>query len=316
MQTWRGLDAVPGDFGPTVVTVGVFDGVHRGHQAIISEVVRRARDLGLPCVAVTFDPHPIEIVRPGSHPPLLTTPARRAELLAGYGVDAVLVLPFDEAVAQMPAEAFVDRILVGTLHAAQVVVGANFRFGHKAEGNVGTLTELGRTRGYEVDGLGLVGDGRSTWSSTYVRGCLAEGDAAAAAAVLGRPHRIDGVVVRGDDRGKALGYPTANLGPVRHAALPGDGVYAGRLVHLRDDGATGSDAYVAAISVGSNPTFEGVSRRVEAYVLDQADLDLYGAPVGIELVERLRGMEKFASVDELIAAMDRDVARTREILAR
>ncbi|MDQ1701850.1 MAG: riboflavin kinase / adenylyltransferase [Frankiaceae bacterium] len=306
MQRWRGLDAIPAGFASSVVTIGMFDGVHRGHRVILGRAVERARELGVPSVVLTFDPHPAEVVRPGSHPPVLAAPRLKAELMEQVGLDAMLILPFTPVLAQLPAEDFVRSVLFGALHARAIVVGANFRFGRQARGDVPLLLELGAAAGVEVDAVPLVGDARPT-SSTAVRECVAAGDMRAAAAMLSRPHRIEGIVVRGDQRGRELGYPTANLQPTPHAAVPADGVYAGWLIHR-------GERLPAAISIGTNPTFEGTERRIESYVLD-ASLDLYGAHIGVEFVERLRSTERFDSLEALIAAIDEDVARTRTILA-
>lgn len=290
-----------------MVTIGVFDGVHRGHQAIIGRAVERARDSGLPAVVLTFDPHPSEVVRPGSHPPMLTTARHKAELLEAMGVDVLCVLPFTLEFSRLAPDAFVHTVLVETLHASAVVVGQNFRFGHRAAGDVEVLRSLGRTFGFAVEGVSLLTEDETTVSSTYVRLCVDAGDVAAAAAALGRPHRLEGVVVRGDGRGRDLGYPTANLEVPRHAAVPADGIYAAWLVR-------GGERLPAAASIGTNPTFEGRERRVEAYVLD-ADLDLYGDHVALEFVARLRDTVKFDSVEALTAQMADDVKRTREVLA-
>ncbi len=306
MERWRGLDAVPTDWGRSVVTVGVFDGVHRGHQLLIGRAVAVARERGLPAVLVTFDPHPAELVRPGSHPAQLTTLRRRADLAAGLGIDAVCVLPFTPELLRTEPAAFVHHVLVERLHAAAVVVGQNFRFGHRGAGDVALLTELGQRFGFAVEGLGLTGDDGVTFSSTYIRACIDAGDVAAAAAALGRPHRIEGVVVHGARRGRDLGFPTANIATAPHTALPADGIYAGRF-------AIGDRLLPTAISVGTNPTFQGRVRTVEAYVLD-VDEDFYGHAVAVDLVARLRGQEHYDDVDALITQMHADVARTREIL--
>jgi riboflavin kinase/FMN adenylyltransferase len=290
-----------------VSTIGVYDGVHRGHQAVVERVVHRARDARLPAVVVTFDPNPVEIVRPGTHAAVLTSIDHRAELLADLGIDVLLVLPFTREFSQLTPEEFVRRALIERLHAAAVVVGENFRFGHKAAGDIGVLTELGRRFGFAVEGVGLSGDDDTALSSTYVRACLDAGDVEAAAAALGRPHRVEGAVVRGDRRGASLGFPTANLEPVAHAAVPADGIYAGYLV-------IGDDRQPAAISIGTNPTFRGTERRVEAYALDRDDLDLYGERVAVDFVARLRSTEGFDSTEALVAQMDEDVRRTREML--
>ena len=315
MQRWHGLDAVPPGWGRCVATIGVFDGVHRGHQAIIAKAVKLAAELGVPSALLTFVPHPSEVVRPGSHPPVLTTIVRRAELVEALGVDVFCPLPFTLEFSRMPPDEFVHSALVDRLHAAAVVVGENFRFGHKAAGDVALLGGLGRSFGFTAHGIPLLTEDGTALSATYVRSCVSAGDVRTAADVLGRPHRVDGVVERGDQRGRDLGFPTANLRTDAWAAVPADGVYAGRVVRLDEWGRTvpGGELGIAAISVGTNPTFEVRQRRVEAYVLDFS-ADLYGATLGVEFAERLRGMEKFASVDALIEQMHADVARTREVM--
>lgn len=318
MQRWRGLEAAPSDWGRCVATIGVFDGVHRGHQVIIGHAVARACDLGLPAVVVTFDPHPSEVVRPGSHPAVLTSPRHKAALLEALGVDVTCVLPFTQEFSQLRADAFVHAVLVEHLHAAAVVVGENFRFGHGAAGDLALLAGLGRRFGFGTEGVPLVvvpGDGPGqvagseaiNYSSTNIRNLIAAGDVGAAGRMLGRPHRVEGVVVRGDARGRTIGFPTANLEPPPHSAVPGDGIYAGWL-------ARGDERLPAAISIGSNPTFEGTERRVEAFVLD-ADIDLYGDHVALDFAVRLRGIERFDSVEALVAQMHRDAADTRAALS-
>jgi riboflavin kinase/FMN adenylyltransferase len=317
VRRWRGLEATPGDLGRTVVTIGMYDGVHRGHQALIGTTVERARATRRPCLLLTFDPHPAEVIRPGSHPAILTSLDRKAELVAGLGVDAMCVLPFTAEFMRLSPESFTHTVLVEQLHAAHVVVGQNFTYGHRAAGTVESLAVEGRRFGFGVEGIPLaqVADGDVTISSTYVRACVAAGDMESAAAALGRPHRVDGVVVRGDRRGRELGYPTANVETPPFTAIPADGVYAGHLVP-RDPRSGASTARLpAAISVGTNPTFQGSRRNVEAFVLDW-DGDLYGEHVGIEFAARLRPMLRFPTVDDLVAAMDRDVAETREVLAK
>jgi riboflavin kinase/FMN adenylyltransferase len=309
VQIWRSLDEVPRDLGPTAVVIGNFDGVHLGHRHVIARAREIADERGLLVVAVTFDPHPMAVLRPEHAPTTLTTLEVRAELLGDAGADGVLALPFDRDVASWSPEDFIERVLVGGLHAAAVVVGANFRFGHRAAGDVATLDEAGGRLGFTAEGIPLDG-GPQVWSSTYVRMSLAAGDVAGAAEALGRPYTVRGVVVRGDQRGRELGYPTANVPTSALTAAPPDGVYAGWLRRL-DTGET----YPAAISVGSNPTFHGIrERRVESYVLDRTDLELYGVEVEVGFVERLRGMVAFDSVDQLIDQMKDDVDRAREIL--
>ena len=312
VQIWRSLDEVPGDLGRTVVTVGNFDGVHLGHQHVVRRAREVARTLGdLPVVAVTFDPHPMAVLRPEHAPQTLTDVATRARLLGEAGVDAVLVAPFTREVAAWTPQRFVEDILVERLHAKAVVVGANFRFGVKASGDVATLAELGRTHDFTAEGIALDG-GPQVWSSTYVRSCLQGGDVEGAAEALGHPFTVRGEVVKGDQRGRELGYPTANVPTSGMLAAPADGVYAGWLRRL--DG-SGDELLPAAISVGTNPTFEGErERRVESYVLDRDDLELYGVEVEVSFVARIRGMLRFDSVDELVATMAQDVARTRAVL--
>jgi len=314
---WRGLEATPGDLGRTVVTVGMYDGVHRGHQELIGTAVSRARAMRRPCLLLTFDPHPAEVVRPGSHPAILTSLDRKAELVAELGVDAMCVLPFTEEFSRLSPETFTHTVLVEQLHAAQVVVGENFTYGHKAAGTVETLRAEGRRFGFAVEGIALAEEasdgGEVTISSTYVRACVAAGDMASAARALGRPHRVDGIVVRGDRRGKEMGYPTANVESPPFTAIPADGVYAGHLVTRDPRSGASLDRFPAAISVGSNPTFGGSRRTVEAFVLDY-DGDLYGEHVGVEFVQRLRPMVAFPELEALLAAMAKDVSDTRQIL--
>ena len=315
MQRWHGLEAVPPGWGHCVVTIGVFDGVHRGHADIIGKAVALARERGVPSVVLTFVPHPSEVVRPGSHPAVLTTIVRRAELIEQLGVDVFCPLAFTLEFSKMHPDEFVHRALVERLHASGVVVGENFRFGHKAAGDVPELQRLGRNFGFSAEGVSLLQQEGTRLSATYVRSCVQAGDMAAAAVALGRPHRVDGIVERGDQRGRQLGFPTANLRTDAWAAVPADGVYAGRAVRLDEWGRTlpGRSLGTAAISIGTNPTFEVRQRRVEAYLLD-FDGDLYGDALGIEFVERLRGQERYESVDALVAQMHADVARTRDVI--
>ena len=308
MRRWRGLDEVPTDWGRAVVTIGVFDGVHRGHRHLVARAVARARELGLPAVVITFDPNPLVVLRPEQAPLEVSTLRHRLDLLEELGVDATCVLPFTRALAELEPAEFVTSMLVGRLHARAVVVGENFRFGHRAAGDAALLARLGEQLGFEVEVLALVEGPDAAFSSTYVRSHLAAGDVEAAARALGRPHRIEGVVVRGAARGRGLGYPTANVAHGPRAAVPADGVYAGWL-HVAET------TYPAAISVGTNPTFDGRARSVEAYALDRTDLDLYGRHVAVDFVTRLRGMERFDSVDDLVRRMAEDVDRARAVLA-
>ncbi|WP_030784416.1 bifunctional riboflavin kinase/FAD synthetase [Streptomyces sp. NRRL S-920] len=312
MQRWRGLEDIPQDWGRSVVTIGSYDGVHRGHQLIIGRAVERARELGVPAVVVTFDPHPSEVVRPGSHPPLLAPHHRRAELMAGLGVDALLILPFTSEFSKLSPADFVVKVLVDKLHARVVVEGPNFRFGHKATGNVDFLAELGRTYDYEVDVIDLYVTGEAgagqPFSSTLTRRLVAEGDVTGAAEILGRPHRVEGVVVRGAQRGRELGFPTANVETLPHTAIPADGVYAGWL-HVE------GEAMPAAISVGTNPQFDGTERTVEAYAIDRVGLDLYGLHVAVDFLAFVRGQAKFDSIEALLVAIADDVQKARELIS-
>ncbi|GAA0399625.1 riboflavin biosynthesis protein [Acrocarpospora corrugata] len=311
VRGWHGLDDVPEDWGRSVVTIGVFDGVHRGHQQMVAQAVALARTLGVAAVAVTFDPHPDEVIRPGSHPPQLTQQRRRTELLGELGVDAVCVLPFTLAFSRMSPDEFVQNALVDRLHAAGVVVGENFRFGHKAAGDLETLRTLGEKYDFVAEGVPLVSDSVAI-SSTLVRERLAAGDVAAAAEALGRPHRLEGVVVRGHQRGRALGFPTANVESPQYTAVPADGVYAGWLLVTQSPSPYEGQRWPAAISIGTNPTFSGAERTVEAYALDRDDLDLYGAHVAVDFGLRLRDTLKFSSIEELIHQMHADVDQARQ----
>lgn len=314
MYRWYGLAEVPSGWGECVATIGVFDGVHRGHQRIIGRAQQIARARGLPVVVITFDPHPDEVVRPGSHPPLLTTDRRLAGLLEDLGADALCVLPFSVEFSRLSPDEFVRAVLSERLHAAAVVVGENFRFGHKAVGDVALLTQLGEKYDFTAEGVPLLVADGVTISSSYIREELARGDVAAAARALGRPHRVEGIVVRGHMRGRGLGFPTANLETPQYTATPADGVYAGWLARLDLDG-TEAARWPAAISVGTNPTFGGGDRTVEAYALDRDDLDLYGTHAAIEFAVRLRGTERFGSVEALVAQMRRDVDQARTLTA-
>jgi riboflavin kinase / FMN adenylyltransferase len=309
---WYGLGDVPPDWAGCVATIGVFDGVHRGHQRVVARAVQMGREQGLPVVVITFDPHPDEVVRPGPHPASLTSERRLAQLLAGLGADALLVLPFTVEFSRLSPDDFVRIVLADRLHAAAVVVGEDFRFGHRAAGDVPLLAELGGKYDFTAEGVPLLIAGGVTISSTAIRERLAVGDMAGAAGILGRPHRVEGVVVRGHMRGRALGFPTANLEVPPRMAIPADGVYAGWLIRLDLDG-NETERWPAAISVGTNPTFGGGDRSVEAYALDRDDLDLYGVHAAIDFADRLRGNDRFETVDALVTQMHADVAQARAL---
>ncbi len=316
MLRWTDLSQIPKGYGPSVVTLGNFDGVHQGHQAVLATVVERARDSGSPgarAVAVTFDPHPVAVLHPERAPQIITSPGQRLDLLEATGLDAVLVMEFTRDLALWTPERFVVEVFVKALGASVVVVGEDTRFGVRNSGNVDTLRALGATHGFEVLTLTDIGEG-GRWSSSRVRALVTEGDVATAAAILGRPHQVSGEVVHGDHRGRELGYPTANLSQESDGLIPADGVYAGRLIRPMLSGGAVDRVLPAAISIGTNPTFEGTQRRVEAYVLDRTDLDLYGETVVFEFVVRLRATEKFDSIAALVAQMADDVERARTVL--
>jgi riboflavin kinase / FMN adenylyltransferase len=325
VHLWRDLADVPDGFGPSVVTIGNFDGVHRGHASVLRRMSADARAAGVSAVAVTFSPHPLQVHHPDTAPPLLTGDTDRLELLEATGLDAVLLLPYSLEFARQTPEEFVRRYLVEGLGARVVVVGRDVRFGWKNAGDLTTMIELGRSYGFSVEVIedvtpavsadpGSAEDHvadplRRRWSSTWVRELLEAGDVVQAARVLGRPHRLRGEVVHGDARGRELGFPTANLGQDAEGMVPADGVYAGWL--RRADGTV----LPAAVSIGTNPTFDGVERRVEAYVLDRTDLELYGEQVVLELVERLRPTLRFDGIDALVTQMHADVEQVRDVLA-
>ncbi|SHJ33236.1 riboflavin kinase / FMN adenylyltransferase [Nocardiopsis flavescens] len=312
VRRWYGPEGVPSGWGRSVVAVGVFDGVHRGHRALLETAVERGGALGLPVVVVTFDPHPGAVLR-GTPPAVLTPLERRIDLLGGYGADAVCVVPFTKDLSGRTPEEFVRDLLVDRLHAAAVVVGEDFRFGHRAAGDVAELARLGAEHGFTVDGVALVADGE-TITSTRVRALLAAGDVAGAAGLLGRPHRVEGEIVHGAARGRELlGFPTANMDLAPATAVPGDGVYAGWLSRA-ERSPRGESRWPAAVSVGTNPTFDGAERTVEAYALDRDDLELYGVRMTVDFTARIRGQERFDGIDDLIVAMRRDVERCRVVL--
>ena len=323
MNIWYGLDRVPqalGDSG-TAVTIGVFDGVHRGHQQLIQRAIDEARRLGVPSVMFTFDPHPTVVFCPDAVPPLLGTVEERARLALGMGIDHVVVVGFTDEIAAWSPEEYVDRVLVDLLGAKSVIVGENFTFGHKAAGTPETLQQLGAERDMTVHVLNLLQLDGHTVSSTYIRSALAAGKVEDAHEALGRPFSVHGEVTHGAGRGgRALGFPTANQYFQEKFALPADGVYAGYLIveQPTDGGEKVGTMPVgqrlpAAISVGTNPTFGHEPRSVESFVLDH-EADLYGLNVTVEFIHRLRGMETYTSLEELIEAINKDVADTRRVL--
>lgn len=287
-----------------VVVIGVFDGVHKGHQQLLN----RAKEIadGRSIVALTFDPHPTTVFAPDKAPTMLTTLADRVELLKIHNADQVAVIKFNEKFAAMSPEDFVSSVLVNQLHASTVIVGKNFTYGHKAAGNVDTLIKSGLAHNFTVDAQELKSDS-SVISSSRIRALVVEGKVEEARELLSRPHRLDGVVVHGEKRGREIGYPTANLGKIEGQTIPADGVYAGWLT-------VGINFWPAAISIGTNPTFEGErGRQVEAYALDQEGLDLYDKNASIEFGWYLRPTLKFDGLDELLAQMKLDCDKAREL---
>ncbi|MGB3732862.1 bifunctional riboflavin kinase/FAD synthetase [Microbacterium sp.] len=309
MIIFRDPAGVPADFGPSVVAIGKFDGVHVGHRAVLERLKADAAAAGARSVAVTFDRNPLEVLRPELCPENVVATDRKLELLGELDLDATLLLTFDRALAALEAEDFVRTILVGALHVVTVLVGRDFRFGRGGAGNPELLRELGPVHGFTVDVVDDVhpaGADRRV-SSTWVRELLAAGDVVEAAKALGRPVTVSGEVVHGLKRGRELGFPTANLSEMIDALAPADGIYAGWL----DDHDTGI-RHPAAISVGTNPTFDDVDRRqVEAHVLDESGLDLYGHHVTVEFTDHLRGMVAFEGMDALIAQIAADVTEAR-----
>ncbi len=320
-HVWHSLAEVPADFGPTVVTLGNFDGVHRGHQALLSAMVADAADAGRRSVAMTFDPHPLAVHRPEDPPVLITGIDDRVERLAATGLDAVLVQPYSLEFAAQGPERFVRDYLVDGLGAAVVVIGADTKFGSGNSGDASTMVALGEALGFDVHIVdkAAAGDGPDgrPWSSTWVRELLTASRVAEAAQVLGRPHRLRGTVVHGDALGRDLGFPTANL-DITAGMIPGHGVYAGLLTVL-ETGPNGEGSSVvgeplpSAVSLGFNYTVGGNELRCEAHVIDR-DLDLYGATVALDFVDYRRPMLDFGSMEALAAALAEDVAWCRNVI--
>ena len=325
MKTYYGIDILEPPPDGTVITIGTFDGVHLGHRALIARAINEAADRGASSAVVSWDRHPAATLRPEKMPALLCSPERKVELLSERGQDILAVLPFDEELSQWSAERFVEDVLVRGLGARAVVVGENWRFGKGAAGNVELLTEMGAGLGFDVVGMKLEESGDEPVSSSRIRKLIAEGDLDGAAALLGRRFDLDGVVVHGDDRGKSLGFPTANVELPPGLAHPPRGVYAGRarvggdatMLPPEEGDPVPRGWYRAAINIGVNPTFGGDPNihpaRVEAYLLD-LDADIYGAELRVELWSRLRDEEKFADVDALVAQMHKDVEVTKDII--
>ena len=322
MHVWRSLADVPRDLGPAIVTVGNFDGVHRGHQAVLERMVMDGRARGQVAIAVTFDPHPKAVHDPAHEPELITGLADRLDRLASTGLDGVLVINYTlEFASQTPAE-FVSNFLVHGLHAACVVVGHDTRFGRGNAGDVVTMRELGAEFGFDVeviDDACAISESGRRWSSTWVRELLDKGDLPGAAQVLGRPHRLRGRVVHGDKLGREIGFPTANI-EVSDGMIPRHGVYAGWLtvVGAGENAAAAplvGEPLPAAVSLGLNYTVGGTDLRVEAFVIDRAGLDLYDTEVTLDLVAWRRPMLDFGGLDALVEALTEDVAWCRDVLS-
>lgn len=313
MKIWYELAQVPGD-QRSVVTIGNFDGMHNGHRRVVASCVERAARRGAEAVAVTFDPHPIQVHRPELGLELISPLRDRLDAMAASGLDGTLVVHYDASVYSLEAEEFVEEFLVDRLGAIEVVVGQDFRFGRGNSGTVDTLRELGRRYGFDVTMVTDIEapEGRR-WSSSWVRELLEVGDVAGAARVLGHLHRIRGTVEHGFKRGRELGFPTANLGGGIEGVVPGDGVYAGWLVRAVP-GTQSAEFLPAAISVGTNPQFAGVERTVEAHVLGRSDLNLYGERIAVTFVARIRPMMSFDSVEDLLRRMDDDLRQTAYVL--
>jgi len=312
VQFFDGLGEVPAGFGPSAVTIGKFDGLHIGHRSVLHQLRDLADERGLTATVVTFDRNPLQVLAPEKCPDPLVGNEQKRRLLAAAEVDATLMLRFDRALADESAEQFIESVLTGALHAQVVLCGADFRFGARGAGDVALLRQAGIANGFDVvilDDVQVSGaSGPRRASATWVRELLAEGRVREAASLLGRLPSIQSTVVPGVQRGRDLGYPTANLDPTIEGYLPKDGVYATWAVV---DGVS----YGAATSIGNNPTFDGVPQhQVETHLFDQK-LDLYNKPIELQFVDYLRPMNKFTSVEALVERLREDDASIRKILA-
>ncbi len=300
------FSALPGP-GRRVVTFGAFDGIHLGHRALINRAREGARLLGAEATVLTFEPHPARVLRPASAPARITTLADRAERIEAAGADSLVVLPFDASMAALSAEEFVGDVLVAGLGTVAVVTGPDQRFGRGRGGDAAGLVLLGLQHGFQVEMLRPVNVAGEPASSTRVRGLITDGRLAEANRVLGAPHRVSGVVVHGDHRGRTIGVPTANVAPETEV-LPANGVYATRV--RTPDGAWRS----AVTNVGTRPTFEGDGVRIEAHLLDYEG-DLYDQALSVDFVARIRTERRFDGLDALVAQIQADIQRARELLA-
>jgi riboflavin kinase/FMN adenylyltransferase len=306
MRLLTGSDIFKKNFNGSVVTIGNFDGVHRGHAELFRQVTLASAQRGLPSVVVTFEPHPLAVLAPETAPPLITTFAQKIALIAETGVDCLAVLTFTREFSRMPPEAFVRDILVGFLGMRHIIIGHDYVFGKNRQGNRESLERLGSTCGFTLEDIGPVGDGEAIFSSSLARRLINNGDMGAATVILGRYHVISGTVVHGREIGQTLGFPTANIS-TRNELIPPDGVYA---VMVAVDG----HLLQGACCIGNNPTFEGAGRTIEVFLVDFSG-QLYGREIAVCFVERLRGLAKFPDADALITAIRQDVATTGTILA-
>lgn len=308
VKIFRGLDEIPADLGPSACTIGVFDGVHRGHRALARRVIADAAREGLIPMVVTFDRHPLEVVAPGREPKMLSSVEERAALFGSLGIEAVVILAFDDALRGLPAEQFVSEILAAKLRARRIIIGANFRFGKDQAGTIQTLNDLAPLYDYETTIFALQMDDDQIVSSSLIRRHVADGMVERAATELDRAFALTGTVERGAGRGKGLGFPTANVSVDPRMVIPRVGVYAGWAV------TEAGERVPMAVNIGFNPTFEDRSEPViEAFLLDY-DADLYGQTLRLEFLHRLRDEAKFESADALIEQIDDDVVRTRDLL--
>ncbi|MCJ7827432.1 MAG: bifunctional riboflavin kinase/FAD synthetase [Demequinaceae bacterium] len=320
---WHSLVDVPADGRASVVTLGNFDGVHRGHQAVLTRVAGEARACGERSVAITFDPHPLAVHRPESPPTLITGIEDRLERMGETGLDAILVIPYSLEIAAQTGEEFVRAYIAKGLRASGVVIGHDTKFGHDDTGHVDKLREFGGELGFTVEVLeweGASNGAERRWSSTWIRELLEAGRVAEAAEILGRPHRVRGTVVHGGSLGHRIGFPTANL-DVYAGMIPSHGVYAAWLSVLSSEGSPDGEAMVgrrfaAAVSLGRNLTVGETDLRLEAYLPDAPDFDIYGARVALDFIDRRRDMMDFGSIEALQVALGEDVAWLRETLPR
>jgi riboflavin kinase/FMN adenylyltransferase len=294
---------------PSAVTIGVFDGVHRGHRVLLDAAKARAAEAGLRSVVVTFDRHPMEVVKPGSQPRYLQNLDRKITSLLAEGLDLVYVVPFTYDFSQQTARQFIEQTLAGSIDARHVIVGSNFRFGHGAEGDVAMLEDVGPQLDFTVQAVDLLEVGGVAISSSEIRERIARGEVEWAAQALGRPHVLEGAVVRGDERGRTIGFPTANVEVDDRMQMPANGVYAGHAVVLGRDG----HVHPMVVNVGVRPTFGGGAVTVEAFLID-TELDLYGEHLAVSFEHRLRDEKRFGSIDDLVAAIDEDVENARRLL--